>query len=127
MSRPWKRHLALAAVWLASALLALMFVRAGWMKFPETGLWARAFAGWGFPAWFRVLVGAVEVAGGLLLLVPRTAVYAALALGLIMLGGMGTHVVHGQPAHISHEVVPLAALLFVVWLRRRLRPKPTAE
>ena len=59
---------------------------------------------------------------------PRTAVYAALALGLIMLGGMGTHVVHGQPAHIiSHEAAPLAALLFVVWLRRRLRPKPAAE
>jgi uncharacterized membrane protein YphA (DoxX/SURF4 family) len=122
MSRPWKRYLTLAAVWLMSAFLALIFVRAGWVKFSDTSGWARAFAGWGYPAWFRVLVGAVEVAGGLLLLVPRTAVPAALALAAVMLGGMGTHVVHGQPAAIYHEALPLALLVLVAWLRRASRP-----
>jgi uncharacterized membrane protein YphA (DoxX/SURF4 family) len=81
---------------------------------------AHAFAPWGFPNWFRVFVGVIEVASGLLLLVPRTAVYAAIALAVIRLGAMGTHIIaDNNPAAIYHEAVPLARLGVIVYLRTR--------
>ena len=114
------RKLALTVIlWLLSAFLVLVFVNAGYPKFSDSSRWTEAFAAWGYPVWFRVFVGAVEVLGAALLLVPRTAIYAAAALSVIMLGGMGTHIFHGDPAAIYHEAIPLALLATVAYLRRR--------
>ena len=106
-------------LWLLTAFLVLMFVNAGYPKFSDSSRWTQAFAVWGYPAWFRVLVGSVEVVGAALLLVPRTALFAAAALSVIMLGGMGTHVFHGDPGAMYHEAIPLALLATVAYLRRR--------
>lgn len=115
-----RKYLLPAVLWLVSLFLTTVFVNAGWPKFSAESGWGRAFANWGFPNWFRVLVGVIEVAGGLLLLVPRTAIYAAAALAVIMLGAMGTHIIaDNNPAAIYHEAVPLALLGLVVYLRTR--------
>ena len=115
-----RKYFSLALLWLLSLFLMFVFVKAGWPKFSATSGWGRAFAHWGFPNWFRVLVGVIEIAGGLLLLVPQTAIYAAGALAVIMLGAMGTHVIaDGEPAAIYHEAVPLALLGVVAYLRTR--------
>jgi uncharacterized membrane protein YphA (DoxX/SURF4 family) len=115
-----RKYITTALLWLLSLFLTVVFVNAGWPKFSNTSGWARAFAAWGFPNWFRVLVGIVEVAGGLLLLVPQTAVYAAAALAVIMLGAMGTHIIaDGNPAAIYREAVPLALLGVIIYLRTR--------
>ena len=45
---------------------------------------------WGYPAWFRTFIGVAEIGGGLLLVLPRTAPYAAAALITIMLGAFWT-------------------------------------
>lgn len=115
-----RKYLRPTLLWLVTLFLVTVFVNAGWPKFSAESGWGRAFAHWGFPNWFRVLVGVIEVAGGLLLLVPRTAVYAAAALAVIMLGAMGTHIIADKnPAAIYHEAVPLALLGLVVYLRTR--------
>ena len=88
-------------VWLATAYVAIIFARAGIQKFSSDSGWAHAFAGWGFPVWFRILVGAVELAGAALVLIPRTAAYGASALILVMLGAMGTHAWHGHPPGVN--------------------------
>ena len=106
-------------VWLATAYLVMVFVRAGVAKFSDGSGWARAFAAWGFPVWFRVLVGGCEVLGAALLLYPRTAAYGAAMLALVMLGAMGTHVWDGHPSQVTSEVLPLAVSLLVLALRRR--------
>lgn len=118
--RKYIKYLPTILLWLITLFLTRIFVIAGWAKFSATSGWARAFVHWGFPTWFRVLVGVIEVAGGLLLLVPQTAVYAAVALAVIMLGAMGTHIIaDGDPAAISHEALPLALLGLIVYLRTR--------
>jgi hypothetical protein len=38
---------------------------------------------------------------------------------VIMLGAMGTHIAAGDPAGMSHEVVPLALLGVVMYMHRR--------
>lgn len=118
-----RKYIAPLLLWLISLFLTIVFVKAGWPKFSNTSGWARAFVYWGFPTWFRILVGVIEVAGGLLLLVPQTAIYAAAGLAVIMLGAMGTHIVaDGNPAAIYHEAVPLALLGVIVYLRTHRHP-----
>lgn len=64
-------------LWALSIKLILVFARAGWDKFDAGSGWARAFAVWGYPVWFRLTIGVFELAAAALLLWPRTAAYGA--------------------------------------------------
>jgi uncharacterized membrane protein YphA (DoxX/SURF4 family) len=110
------------------------FVVAGIPKFAANAWEVRAFESFGLP-WphaLVILIGAVEIAGGALLLAdrltrPTALVLAAIMLGAIVFSGVG----HGDVVP-SLTVAPLllAATLFLLWagaaderpLRRR--PKP---
>jgi uncharacterized membrane protein YphA (DoxX/SURF4 family) len=114
---------AVAATWVPSILLALIFVPAGVAKFSDDSGWARAFRHWGFPVWFRVLIGVLEVGAAALVLVPRRLAARAAPVGAVivvavMLGGMATHVVRDGGRHMTSEVVPLALATLVLWTRR---------
>ncbi len=76
----------LILVRLLSLYLAFVFVMRGWDKFDAAGSWATAFNAWGLSAWLRMLLGGLEIAGGISLLVPRVTVYAALLLGAVLIG-----------------------------------------
>ncbi len=108
-------------VWLATAYLAVIFARAGIQKFSSTSGWAHAFEVWGFPVWFRILVGVMELAGAALVLIPRTAAYGAATIIVVMLGAVGTHLSHGEGIH---EAVPLIMATIVLIGRRRARWRP---
>ncbi len=73
----------------------MMFVKNGYLKFDPEGFWGPAFKRWGYPVWFLFFIGVLEFAGGLLILVPRFAGYAALTLALVMLGALITRLIHG--------------------------------
>ena len=103
--------------WIPALLLALIFLPQGWAKFSDTSGWARAFRVWGYPGWFRILIGILESFGALLLLWPRTAAIGALTIIVIMLGGMGTHLVLEHGRHMTSEVVPLTLAIIVLVLR----------
>jgi uncharacterized membrane protein YphA (DoxX/SURF4 family) len=100
----------------------MVFVRAGWDKFDDASGWARAFSVWGYPVWFRVLVGVIEIGAALLLAWPRTAAYGAALIIVVMLGGMGTHVfVEHRPARVTSELGQLTFSSIVLagrWRRR---------
>ncbi len=108
----------IVGVWLVTILLVLVFARAGFAKFSSTSGWARIFALWGYPVWFRVAVGVAEVGATALLLIPSVAAYGAITIILIMIGGMATHVVQGDPRHVTSELIPMLFAL-VVFLARR--------
>jgi uncharacterized membrane protein YphA (DoxX/SURF4 family) len=59
--------------WLLRAAVALVFVNVGLSKFREP-MWVRLFAQIGLGQWFRLFTGVVQIAGGLLALVPRVAI-----------------------------------------------------
>jgi putative oxidoreductase len=95
-------------LWALAVMLILVFARAGWAKFDPGSGWARAFAFWGYPVWFRITIGVLELAAAALLLWPRTAAYGAALIVVIMLGGMGTHVfVEHRPARATSELLHL--------------------
>ena len=86
----WWKRIRLAASWLLGLYLARMFVSMGWIKFDPEGFWTPAFERWGYPAWLRLLVGAIETAGGVALLIPWVATYAGVALAAVMGGAWVT-------------------------------------
>lgn len=71
----------LLAVWFAH-----LYVTMGWAKFRSDSFWTGLFAHWGYPAWFRIVTGAVEVGAGVALLVPWVTTYAAAVLVVVMAG-----------------------------------------
>jgi len=109
-------------LWALSLMLVVVFARAGLDKFDEGGGWARAFAAWGYPVWFRMLVGAIELSAAALILWPPTAAYGAILIIIVMLGGMGTHVaIEHRPARATSELGQLTFSSIVLagrWRRR---------
>ena len=106
-------------LWVPTLFLVVVFARQGAAKFSDESGWARAFAVWHFPVWFRILIGSCEIAAAILLLTRRTASVGAAVIALVMLGGMGTHIYWHHPAQVKSEVVPLVLSLVVLrgrWL-----------
>lgn len=114
-----KRVAKFVGMWLPAILLVLIFTPQGWAKFNDASGWAGAFRHWGYPDWFRMLIGVVELSGVALLLLGRTAALGALLLICVMLGAMATHVVFDGGRHMTSEVVPLTLSTIVFIIRRR--------
>ncbi len=122
----WKRTRRLLA-WIVGLYLAQMYVRMGWVKFDPEGFWTAAFERWNYPVWLLILVGVIEVAGGLLILIPWTASWGGLSLAVIMLGAWITRFNDGRMVDVAWITVYLLALLWIVFewweLRWPRRPK----
>jgi uncharacterized membrane protein YphA (DoxX/SURF4 family) len=102
----------------------MVFARAGWDKLDPASSWATAFAHWRYPAWFRIVIGLLEIGAALLLLWPRAAAYGAAIIIAVMLGGMGTHVfVEHRPSRVTSEIVHLVFASIVLAARWQTRVK----
>lgn len=84
-----------ALLWLIAAYLSYRLMLHGYLKFDPEGFWTNAFNRWGYPAWFRVFIGVLEVTGGALLLVPRVRHFGAIILFIVMVGALITRIVFG--------------------------------
>ncbi|GAB3414250.1 DoxX family protein [Flindersiella endophytica] len=108
---------AAVARWVLQAALASQFVGAGVMKLSGDPAMVAMFAEIGAGQWLRYLVGGLELAGAIGLLVPRLCGVAALGLIGLMAGAVLTNlVVLGES-----PVLPLAfgcVAGLVAWLRR---------
>jgi len=105
-------------LWLCQVVLAAMFIGAGARKFGSP-MWARMFARWGYPDHFYLVIGAIEVAAAVGLLVPRLAGYSALTLLVVMAGAGMTHLVHGELQRLTQIAVMSALLAIVAYARWR--------
>ena len=113
-----RKHLAKEIVaWLLALWLCFIFFRAGIAKFDDASGWSRAFRGWGFSVWFRVLIGVLEVIGALLLLVPRTVAYGTITIGVVMIGAAVTQLLQHRPHPAAYVMLTLAMVLLA--LRRK--------
>ncbi|WP_426246213.1 DoxX family protein [Nocardioides sp. LHG3406-4] len=105
------------ALWVVQVLLATQFVGAGLTKLSGNAAMVDMFAEIGAGQWFRYLVGVLELAGAIGLLLPRLCGLAALGLTGVMAGAVVTNLfVLGES-----PVLPLAFLAvagLIAWLRR---------
>jgi putative oxidoreductase len=75
-------------------VLGALFVAAGAAKLAGLDLMVREFELIGLGQGFRLVVGTIEIVGGLLLFVPRAAVLGAILVASVMVGAFGATVAH---------------------------------
>ena len=94
-----------------------MFLMAGFSKLSGNEQMVGMFDTIGVGQWFRYLTGALEVAGGILLLIPRASGLGALILAGVMVGAVITHlfIIGGSPLMAT---ILLSVTSFVAWGRR---------
>ena len=111
------------ALWIVDILAAAAFVAIGLAKFGSPA-WAIKFERWGYPDGFYMVIGALELAGGVLLLVPRLSSYAAALLGAILIGAAATHALHDEAARVAAPLMWLAVMTLIGVARRRRAWRP---
>lgn len=112
-----------------SALLSVMFLVPASFKLLNVSIAVEHFATWGIPIWMMHVIGGSELAGAIGLLIPRTRPAAAFALFLLMIGGLLTHLTHGE---YVFAVMPIAygaglSLLVKDWVPGLLSPRKPAH
>lgn len=84
------------AIKIITYLLALVFILSGGAKVAGLEFEIVAFERWGYPLWFMYFTGVAEVVGGLALAANVLRKFAAPALAALMVGAIGTHVIHQE-------------------------------
>lgn len=111
------KRIRVVLVWVFSLIIALIMISQGWPKFFETGRWTTSFAEWGYPVWFRMLIGVLELSGAVALMVPRVAHWGASVLAAVMLGAFGTLMLHGRGGDAATPLVYAVVLAWIAWER----------
>jgi putative oxidoreductase len=105
-------------LWIIALFLALVCLRSGWLKVTGNVFWVRDFHRWGYPDWFRIVVGITELSSMVLLLMPRFASYGASLFAAIMLGAIFTHNTHNETSRLPFNLLLLVLSLIIVFMRQ---------
>jgi uncharacterized membrane protein YphA (DoxX/SURF4 family) len=115
------KYVKVGGTWMLTLLLAVLMAGPGSQKFTSP-VWERMFRTWGYPDGFYLVIGAVEVIGGIALLVPRVTSYSAIMLAVVMLGAAATQILRGGRNGVGEIVfASLLCLLAAIRWRDRLR------
>jgi uncharacterized membrane protein YphA (DoxX/SURF4 family) len=104
-------------LWVTQVVLAAMFVMASLPKLTGDPVMVDLFNAVGAGQWLRYVVGALELAGAIGLLVPRLCGLAALGLAMLLVGATLTNIV----ALGASPAIPIGYLLVaavIAWFRR---------
>ena len=109
------------ALWIVNVLAAGAFLAIGLGKFgsPE---WVTKFERWGYPDGFYMIIGVLEIAAGVLLLVPKLSSYAAALLGVILIAAAATLRLNHLPMSAPLAWLGVMIVLGVARRRRAWRP-----
>jgi putative oxidoreductase len=118
-----------AIEWALRLGVALVFVGVGCEKvFPwRDSYWIKLFTEIGFGQWFMYLTGTIQIIGGLLMILPRTALFGGALLACTMIGAILTHLFLLNTG-LGGAVIPAAFLgLIVAAVRRRFTDRSGAQ
>jgi putative oxidoreductase len=109
-----RQHIGL---WVLQGLIAITFIAQGLSKIGGAERAVTMFDDIGAGSWFRYLIGTLELAGAIGVLIPALCGLAALGLVGLMIGAVGTElfVLHGNPAP---PLVLLVLVAVLAWGRR---------
>jgi uncharacterized membrane protein YphA (DoxX/SURF4 family) len=110
------------ATWILQALIGVQFISGGGLKLAGSPVMVDLFTDIGAGQWLRYLVGALEVAGGVGLLIRPLCGLAAAGLVGVMAGAVVTNV-----AIISENpTLPAVYLVLLALIARRRRDRSAA-
>ena len=105
-------------LWIIALFLTLVCLRSGWLKVTGNVFWVRDFHRWGYPDWFRIVVGSAELTSMALLLIPRFASYGAGLFAVVMLGAVFTHATHNEFSRLPFNLLLLCLSLIIIIARK---------
>jgi uncharacterized membrane protein len=104
----------LLTTWLPRVAVALAFLSIGADKFAPHSQWVRIFDRIGFEQWLRYLTGTLQIAGALMVLIPRTFLIGILILACTMVGAMAVWIfLLGLPGNALIPGIVFGALVAV--------------
>ncbi|MFT7869020.1 MULTISPECIES: DoxX family protein [Amycolatopsis] len=118
-TRVWPNRLRAACYWFLAAEFAVGAVTKFWPGPTFAGpAYSVKFADWGYPVWFRFVVGALEGICAVLLVVPgkRPRFLAAVILVLVLTGAVTTHLVNHDELYQSVAAPTHLVIMAVVGL-----------
>jgi putative oxidoreductase len=110
---PVPNRLGSLATWLPRIAVAIVFLSVGTSKFRDP-MWVRLFGQIGLGQWFRWLTGIMQIAAGVLVLIPRTSLAGIVLAACTMLGAsiVWITILHA-PANAPIPGVLLAMLIAI--------------
>lgn len=112
---------------IVSIILALVFLASGFTKLAGMEMHVQGFDRWGYPIWFMYVTGLLEVLGAGLLIVPAVRFFGGLLLGCVMVGAIGTHLMHGEITMAGAPTLLGILLAWVIWKTRGPYVEPSSE
>lgn len=109
--------------WLLRLAVGFIFVATGLEKFGigQGQEWIRIFAKIGLGDWFRYLTGSMEVAGGVLLVVPHATTVGVVLLVTCMAGAIVCHLfIFGDP---FSSIINIGLILAILAAGNQSKPK----
>ncbi len=107
----------LVLFWKIKILLAAGFTMASLGKLTKNENVINMFQDWGFFDGFYFIIGILELVGAILLLIPKTSLYAAIALFIIMIGAAVTHLVHDPIMNLLRPGIFMLLLFPVIYIQ----------
>jgi len=101
-----------------SYLLAFIFLASGGAKLLSLPFEIAAFERWGYAIEFMYFTGVVECLGAVGLLFSRFSSFASLCLSALMLGAIGTHIIHREWVMLAVAIVIALAAFWRGWSGR---------
>lgn len=99
-------------------ILAALFATAGVVNLARLGAVKRDFARWGYPAWFPLFCGALELLSATLLLGKQTSALGLALAGAIMIGALFTLLRNREPfAHLAPALIFSALVIATAGVR----------
>jgi uncharacterized membrane protein YphA (DoxX/SURF4 family) len=107
------------ALWVLQVIAAAVFVMASIPKLTADPRAVEGFEAIGFGNWFLYLIGILELAGAVALLIPILSGLAGLALAGLMIGAVTTQVVVFDGEMVAFPAATLVVVAIIAWGRRR--------
>ena len=107
------------ALWVLQLVLAAVFVMSAVPKLTSDPRAVAGFDAIGFGDWFRYLIGALEIAGAIALLIPLLSGLAGLAFVGLMIGAVVTTLLVFDGEMVALPALVLALATIIAWGRRR--------
>jgi len=106
-------------LWTSKIILSILFLLASLGKLTQNQAVIEMFSDWGYFDGFYLIIGVLELSFAILLLIPKTSIFATIALFVIMVGALITHLIHDPLGQIFRPLIFMALLSVVMFLQWR--------
>jgi uncharacterized membrane protein YphA (DoxX/SURF4 family) len=107
------------ALWVLQVVAAAVFVMASVPKLTGDPRAVEGFEAIGFGTWFLYLIGILEVAGAVALLIPLLSGLAGLAFVGLMIGAIVIHILFYDGEMVASPAAVLVVVAVIAWGRRQ--------